>query len=387
MKILFAFGTRPEAIKLAPIITEAKKLGWVNSVVCVTGQHRGMLDQVLDIFAIKPDYDLNIMEDDQDLVDVVAKCVTGIRGVLEKATPDLVIVQGDTTSAFAAGLAAYYLKIPVAHVEAGLRTYNKYSPFPEEINRRLLSILADYHFAPTRQAKHNLIKEGIPSRNIWVTGNTVTDALLITRKRQLSAKTRAGYLKFFKLKCGLDIEKIEKDKKIILVTGHRRENFGEKFKNICNALKDTARRRPDAVIVYPIHLNPNVQKPVRSILSGIPNIYLIEPLGYGSFVFLMSVSYFLLTDSGGIQEEAPSLGKPVLLMRDRTERPEGIKAGVTKIVGTSKERIVKHVCRLLNDKKAYRDMTNVNNPYGDGKVAGRILSILRKATGIQPDCI
>ena len=363
MKLMLIFGTRPEAIKMAPIIsclrTNTKNLRYI---VCVTAQHREMLDQVLNIFNIIPDYDLNIMRPSQDLFSITANTLMGLKSILMKEHPDMILVQGDTTTAFIAGLAAYYLKIPVGHIEAGLRTHDKYSPFPEEINRRLLSVLADIHFAPTDQAKSNLLREGVAASKIVVTGNTVVDALLAIKRRQQTEG--AG--------------KLTTDKKLILVTGHRRENFGESFKNICFALKKIALARKDVVIVYPVHLNPNVQLPVKAILGKVANIYLIKPLEYESFIYLMDQAYLILTDSGGIQEEAPSLGKPVLVMRDTTERPEGITAGVVKLVGTDKKRIVNDTLKLLDNKKLYKKMSKAINPYGDGRAAKRIVKVLVK---------
>jgi UDP-N-acetylglucosamine 2-epimerase (non-hydrolysing) len=374
-KILIVFGTRPEAIKMAPLIQRLKKYNSkFRPVVCVPAQHRNMLDQVLDIFNISPDYDLDIMEKDQDLFHITIRSLFGLKDILMAERPDLVMVQGDASTAFVAGLAAYYLRIPIAHVEAGLRTYNKYSPFPEEKNRHLLSVLADLHFAPTEWAKTNLIKEGIPEDMIWVTGNTVIDALFQVLKGQ-SLKTKQKAIKeYFRKRWDLilpfDL------KKLILVTGHRRESFGEGFRNICMALKEIARLKDEVVIIYPVHLNPNVSRPVKAILKGISNIHLIEPIEYEFFVFLMSHSYLILTDSGGIQEEAPSLGKPVLVMRDRTERPEGIKAGSVRLVGTSKETIVEHTLELLDNEQLYRKMSSVTNPYGDGRASEKIVNIL-----------
>jgi UDP-N-acetylglucosamine 2-epimerase (non-hydrolysing) len=388
-KILVVFGTRPEAIKMAPVIGRLKDdKSRFAAYVCVTAQHRQMLDQVLQIFKITPDYDLNIMKEDQDLFDITAKSLEGLKEILEKVGPDAVLVQGDTTTAFVAGLAAYYLKIPVGHVEAGLRTYDKYSPFPEEINRRLLSVLTDYHFAPTEWSKRNLVREGVPKERIWVTGNTVIDALLRVVRSQESEDRRRGFREFFKSHYNLTLNtqhstpntpvptKEGQHPKLILVTGHRRENFGEGFEDICRALKEIAERRKDVVIVYPVHLNPNVQGPVKRILGGRKNICLIEPLEYEAFVFLMSNSYLILTDSGGIQEEAPSLGKPVLVMRNTTERPEGIEAGVVRLVGTVQEKIVDSTLELLEDKELYRRMSESVNPYGDGKAAEKITEIL-----------
>jgi len=378
-KIMLIFGTRPEAIKLAPIIQRLKAEGSkFKPIVCVTAQHREMLDQVLNLFEIEPDYDLNIMIDNQDLFDVTVKALNGLKEILKKEKPDIALVQGDTTTSFVASLAAFYLKIPVGHVEAGLRTYNKYSPFPEEKNRHLTGVLADYHFAPTEWAKNNLLKENAPEDRIWVTGNTVIDALLWVVSRQKSAGGEQYGNRYFKERWGLTLTTNTNTCKLILVTGHRRESFGEGFKNICLALKEIAKDRHDIKIVYPVHLNPNVQKPVRDILSDIPNIYLIEPLDYEPFVYLMEKAYLILTDSGGIQEEAPSLGKPVLVMRNVTERPEGIEAGVVKLVGTDKERIVAETEILLDDKKAYEKMAQASNPYGDGKAAERIVDILEE---------
>jgi len=378
-KIMLIFGTRPEAIKLAPIIQRLKAEGSkFKPIVCVTAQHREMLDQVLNLFEIEPDYDLNIMIDNQDLFDVTVKALNGLKEILKKEKPDIALVQGDTTTSFVASLAAFYLKIPVGHVEAGLRTYNKYSPFPEEKNRHLTGVLADYHFAPTEWAKNNLLKENAPEDRIWVTGNTVIDALLWVVSRQKSAGGEQYWNRYFKERWGLTLTTNTNTCKLILVTGHRRESFGESFRNICLALKEIAKDRHDIKIVYPVHLNPNVQKPVRDILSDIPNIYLIGPLDYEPFVYLMEKACLILTDSGGIQEEAPSLGKPVLVMRNVTERPEGIEAGVVKLVGTDKERIVAETEILLDDKKAYEEMARASNPYGDGKAAERIVDILEE---------
>lgn len=382
MKLMLIFGTRPEAIKMAPIIaclkTNTKNL---RPILCVTAQHREMLDQVLNIFNIIPDYDLNIMRPSQDLFSITANTLIGLKSILMKEQPDMVLVQGDTTTAFIAGLAAYYLKVPVGHVEAGLRTYNKYSPFPEEVNRHLLSTLADIHFAPTDWAKSNLLKEGVPVQKIVVTGNTVVDALLAIKRRQQAKSTGKLWKEYYRKSWNLVIPEKTTDKKLILVTGHRRENFGESFRNICFALKKIAITRKDVVIVYPVHLNPNVQLPVKAILSRVANIYLIKPLEYESFIYLMDQAYLILTDSGGIQEEATSLGKPVLVMRDSTERPEGIKVGVVKLVGTDKKRIVNDTLKLLDNKKLYKKMSKTINPYGDGKAAERIVRVLVKMFG------
>lgn len=374
-KILVVFGTRPEAIKMASVVKEIEKQPYLRSIVCVTAQHREMLDQVLKIFDIMPDHDLDIMKNNQDLFDVTSRALRGLKEVMKRERPDLVLVQGDTTTAFAAGLAAYYLQIPIGHVEAGLRTYDKYSPFPEEKNRHLLSVLADFHFAPTERSRSNLLREGVNGERIWVTGNTVIDALLYVNKRQKAKTGRKRLIDYFLGKWNL-VDVSRDDRKIILVTGHRRENFGEGFRNICSALKEVAETREDVTIVYPVHLNPNVQKPVKTFLNGRPNVHLIDPLEYESFVFLMSRAYLILSDSGGIQEEAPSLGKPVLVMRNTTERPEGIEACTVKLVGTDKEKIVAETLELLDDPAAYGKMSTAVNPYGDGKAAERIVRIL-----------
>jgi len=377
MKVMLVFGTRPEAIKMAPVIEALKKQKrQFQTIICVTAQHREMLDQVLRIFDIHPDYDLGVMNPGQDLFDVTSRCLSAMKQVLASEKPDVVVVQGDTTSAFIAALAAFYSRIPIAHIEAGLRTHDKYSPYPEEMNRRLLSVLADIHFAPTAWAKSNLLKEGIASSKIVVTGNTVVDALLTIQRRQKSKAAGIAWKNYFQNSWDLEIPDKRAKKKMILVTGHRRENFGENFKNICFALKEIAEQR-EVIIVYPVHLNPNVQAPVKAILSGIDNVRLIEPLEYEPFIYLMRHAYFILTDSGGIQEEAPSLGKPILVMRDTTERPEGIKAGVVKLIGTNKKPIVNHALALLDDEKLYIKMSRAVNPYGDGKAAERIVAKLR----------
>lgn len=389
MKIMLVFGTRPEAIKLAPVIHELKlQPSKFKPVVCVTAQHRQMLDQVLRLFEIVRDYDLDIMSDNQDLFDITKKTLEGLKAILKKEQPDIVLVQGDTTTTFMASLAAFYCKIPIGHVEGGLRTYNKYQPFPEEKNRQMTTVLADYHFAPTEWAKQNLVKEGISSDRIWVTGNTGIDALLTILRGQKSEVRRKFFEEYFKKNWNLTLSSTTNNSKLILVTGHRRENFGEGFKNICLALKEIAQRNPDVTIVYPVHLNPNVQKPVFKILSSkekvlgnLRNIYLIEPLDYAPFVYLMDKSYLILTDSGGVQEEAPSLGKPALVMRNTTERPEGVESGNTKLVGTNFNKIVMEVQRLLNDKTAYEEMSSKQNSYGDGKAAERIVDILSKYCG------
>jgi UDP-N-acetylglucosamine 2-epimerase (non-hydrolysing) len=365
IKLLFIFGTRPEAIKMAPLILRAKADSSFDVKVCVTGQHREMLYQVLDFFDIRPDYDINAMKPDQSLFDVTADILRGLENVLATEKPDVVLIQGDTTTAFVGALVAFYMKVPVAHVEAGLRSHNKYSPFPEEINRVLVGHIADYHFAPTMRAKENLLKEGIRDAAIFVVGNTVIDALYLTLEIIKNEEDR--FLRYF--------DYIDIRKRIILVTGHRRESFGEPFKEICVSLKEIAKRQ-DVEIVYPVHLNPNVRRPVFNILSGFDNIHLIEPLEYPYLIWLMSKSFLVLTDSGGIQEEAPSLGKPVLVMRDVTERTEGIEAGTAKLIGTSKEAIIRHTQKLLNDKDEYQKMAKAVNPYGDGMSSERILKIM-----------
>lgn len=368
-------GTRPEAIKMAPVINKLKKHeSKFTTIVCVTAQHRVMLDQVLSLFALNPQYDLNIMKKNQSLFEITAKSLKGLKGVFEEIKPHLVLVQGDTTTAFVAGLAAYYLQIPVGHIEAGLRTYNKYSPFPEETNRRLLSVLAEYHFAPTEWSKSNLLKENISSEKIWVTGNTVIDALVEIACNQKSTIKSQALVKYFKEQWNLALN--GQHSRMVLVTGHRRENFGAGFKNICLALKSLAEKRKDITIVYPVHLNPNVQEPVKRILRNIKNVHLIAPLEYERFVFLMNKAFIILTDSGGIQEEAPSLGKPVLVMRDTTERPEGIEAGVVKLVGTDRESIVNSTIELLENTALYKRMSESVNPYGDGMASERIVDIL-----------
>jgi len=355
-KIIIAFGTRPEAIKLAPVIKklEEDKKNF-KTLVCVTAQHRKMLDQVLSLFKIKVKHDLNLMRDNQSLDGITQLILSGISKVLKKEKPDLVIVQGDTTTTFASSLAAFYEKIKIAHIEAGLRTDNKYSPFPEEINRRMTTVVADYHFAPTETSKTNLIDEGIDSKRVFVTGNTVIDALLMTVDMLKGSK-----VKKFKGLAGINF-----NKKIILVTGHRRESFGKGFENICKALKKIADRNQDLTIIYPVHLNPNVRKPVNRILGNVPNIELIEPLDYKPFVCLMMKSQ--------------SLGKPVLVMRDTTERPEGIRAGTVRLVGTGENEIVKKTQRLLDGEKEYNRMCKAHNPYGDGKASNRIVSILKRS--------
>ncbi|WP_417775733.1 non-hydrolyzing UDP-N-acetylglucosamine 2-epimerase [Stutzerimonas xanthomarina] len=369
MKTLCVFGTRPEAIKMAPLALALAADDRFEARVCVTGQHREMLDQVLELFAIKPDFDLNIMKPRQDLTDVTSSVLQGMKEVFREFKPDMVLVHGDTATTFAATLAAYYQQLPVAHVEAGLRTGNLYSPWPEEANRKLTGALAKLHFAPTDTSKRNLMQEGIASESIVVTGNTVIDALLEVVKRldqdqQLSAKAAAP------------TAFLDTSRKLILVTGHRRESFGDGFERICKALLDVAQLHPDVDIVYPVHLNPNVREPVNRLLTGIDNVHLIEPLDYLPFVHLMSRAHIILTDSGGIQEEAPSLGKPVLVMRDTTERPEAVEAGTVKLVGTDGANIVRELNLLLLDTNAYRAMSYAHNPYGDGQACARIIEAL-----------
>ncbi|MCL1932208.1 MAG: UDP-N-acetylglucosamine 2-epimerase (non-hydrolyzing) [Candidatus Azobacteroides sp.] len=373
-KLLLVFGTRPEAIKMAPLVKEFQKYPEnFDLKVCVTGQHRRMLDQVLEVFDIHPDYDLDIMAPDQDLYDITSKVLLGMREVLREFQPEIVFVHGDTTTSMAATMAAFYQQIKVAHVEAGLRTYNLYSPWPEEMNRQLTDRLCDYCFAPTETSRNNLLQEKIDASKIFVTGNTVIDALLmavdiIKTNKELEVNLMAqlqknGYSPRF-------------GEKYILVTGHRRENFGEGFLNICQALKAIALAHLDTDIVYPVHLNPNVQKPVYELLANVPNIYLIPPADYLPFVYLMQHSHLILTDSGGVQEEAPSLGKPVLVMRNTTERPEAVEAGTVKLVGTDAETIIENVDLLLKDREAYDRMAQAHNPYGDGKACERIVRLL-----------
>lgn len=372
-KILFVFGTRPEAIKMAPVIKAFKDEKIFDTKVCVTAQHRQMLDQVLDIFDIKPDYDLNIMERGQDLFDITANVLSGMKNVLSEYSPDLVLVHGDTSTTSATAIAAFYQKIKVGHVEAGLRTGNIYSPWPEEVNRQISGVIANYHFAPTTTSLENLLKENKNKENILVTGNTVIDALfLVLDKIEKDEKLKNKILKSIS-----DQYKFNNDRKIILVTGHRRENFGEGFTNICKALKKIADSNHDVDIVYPVHLNPNVQKPVKNILSNSKNIYLIDPLSYENFIYLMSKSYFIITDSGGVQEEAPSLGKPVLVLRNTTERPEAVEAGTVKLVGTNFEAIVKESQKFLDDEKEYKKMSKAHNPYGDGYASKRIVNFFK----------
>lgn len=373
-KILLVFGTRPEAIKMAPLVKALQKdTEHFETRVCVTAQHRQMLDQVLEVFGITPEYDLNIMAPNQDLYDITAKVLLGLREVLKDFRPDTVLVHGDTTTSMAASLAAFYMQIPVGHVEAGLRTYNMLSPWPEEMNRQVTDRICTYYFAPTEQSRANLLQENIDAKKIFITGNTVIDALLMAVD---IISTTAGV----KEKMAKELQ--EKgytvgDREYILVTGHRRENFGDGFLHICKAIKELAALHLEMDIVYPVHLNPNVQKPVYELLSGLSNVYLISPLDYLPFIYAMQHSTLLLTDSGGVQEEAPSLGKPVLVMRDTTERPEAVEAGTVKLVGTDAEAIVSNVTALLQDKEMYKRMSETHNPYGDGQACERIIAALR----------
>ena len=373
-KILLVFGTRPEAIKMAPLVKALQKdTEHFETRVCVTAQHRQMLDQVLEVFGITPEYDLNIMAPNQDLYDITAKVLLGLREVLKDFRPDTVLVHGDTTTSMAASLAAFYMQIPVGHVEAGLRTYNMLSPWPEEMNRQVTDRICTYYFAPTEQSRANLLQENVDAKKIFITGNTVIDALLMAVD---IISTTAGV----KEKMAKELQ--EKgytvgDREYILVTGHRRENFGDGFLHICKAIKELAALHPEMDIVYPVHLNPNVQKPVYELLSGLSNVYLISPLDYLPFIYAMQHSTLLLTDSGGVQEEAPSLGKPVLVMRDTTERPEAVEAGTVKLVGTDAEAIVSNVTALLLDKEMYKRMSETHNPYGDGQACERIIAALR----------
>lgn len=380
-KVMLVFGTRPEAIKMAPLVKEFQKQPKrVETVVCVTGQHREMLDQVLKIFDIKPDYDLNIMKQGQDLYDVTARVLTGMRDVLKEVKPNVVLVHGDTTTSTAAALAAFYQQIPVGHVEAGLRTHNIYSPWPEEMNRLLTGRLATYHFSPTPLSRNNLIKESVDDRNIIITGNTVIDALYWVVDKIKNNKELDNELEDILSKAGYDVNRLNNGKKLVLITGHRRENFGDGFINMCTAIKDLTVKYPDLDFVYPMHLNPNVRKPIHEVfgenLSGLKNMFFIEPLEYLSFAYLMEKSSIVLTDSGGIQEEAPGLGKPVLVMRDTTERPEALDAGTVKLVGTDYNKIVNEVSSLIDDKAAYEKMSKAVNPYGDGLACGRIVNAL-----------
>lgn len=381
-KIMLVFGTRPEAIKMAPLVKEFEKYpNDFQTIVCVTGQHREMLDQVLNLFEIKPHYDLNIMKQGQDLYDVTARVLVGMRDVLKEAQPDVVLVHGDTTTSTAAALAAFYQQIPVGHVEAGLRTHNIYSPWPEEMNRLITGRIATYNFSPTQLSRQNLLKENVSDESIIVTGNTVIDALYWVVDKIKYDEALNNELKDFLHKAGYDVTRLENGRKLVLITGHRRENFGDGFINMCTAIKDLTKKYPDVDFVYPMHLNPNVRKPIHEVfgedLSNLGNMFFIEPLEYLSFVYLMEKSTIVLTDSGGIQEEAPGLGKPVLVMRDTTERPEALEAGTVKLVGTNYDKIVSEVSMLIDDSSYYEKMSKAVNPYGDGLACGRIVEGLK----------
>jgi len=381
--VMLTFGTRPEAIKMAPLVREFRKYPEkFKTTVCVTGQHRQMLDQVLDIFGIIPDYDLNIMRSGQDLYDVTARVLTGMRDILTGNAPDMVLVHGDTTTSTAAALAAFYRQIPVGHIEAGLRTHNIYSPWPEEMNRQLTGRIASWHFSPTPLSRENLLRENIPGERILVTGNTVIDALYMVVERINTDHNLRKSLEKGLLQAGYDTSRLEGGRRLVLITGHRRENFGTGFINICEAIKELTRRFPEVDFVYPMHLNPNVRQPIHKVfgdsLQGLGNMFFIEPLEYLSFVLLMERSCLVLTDSGGIQEEAPGLGKPVLVMRDTTERPEAVEAGTVRLVGTDYGRITSEVSALLNDSAVYESMSKAVNPYGDGQACPRIVGFIDK---------
>ncbi len=380
-RVMLVFGTRPEAIKMAPLVKEFQKQAETfETIVCVTGQHREMLDQVLDIFDIRPDYDLNIMKQGQDLYDVTARVLTGMRDVLKKSRPDVVLVHGDTTTSTAAALAAFYQQIPVGHVEAGLRTHNIYSPWPEEMNRQITGRIATYHFAPTPLSRSNLLAEGVKETDITVTGNTVIDALYMVVDKIKKDEQLDHRLEVALSSAGYDVNRLSGGKKLVLITGHRRENFGEGFIHMCRAIKALTEKYPDVDFVYPMHLNPNVRKPIREVFGEKTeepgNMFFIEPLEYLNFVYLMEKAAIVLTDSGGIQEEAPGLGKPVLVMRDTTERPEALDAGTVKLVGTDFDKIVNEVSVLLDDARAYDRMSKAVNPYGDGLACSRIVASL-----------
>lgn len=378
-KIMLVFGTRPEAIKMAPLVKAfQEKKDEFETIVCVTGQHREMLDQVLHLFDIKPDYDLNIMKQGQDLYDITSRVLLGMRDVFKVCRPDILFVHGDTTTSTAAALAGFYQQIPVAHIEAGLRTNDIYSPWPEEMNRQITGRIATYDFSPTQLSRKNLLKENVDDNKITVTGNTVIDALhLVTSKIKKDKILNEQLIKDLKVR-GYNTQRLNDKKRLVLITGHRRENFGDGFLHICNAIKDLAAMHPDVDFVYPMHLNPNVRKPIHEVfgenLSNLGNIFFIEPLEYLMFVFLMEKADIVLTDSGGIQEEAPGLGKPVLVMRDTTERPEAVEAGTVKLVGTNYQAIIDNVSRLLTDTTEYEKMSKANNPYGDGKACERIVN-------------
>ena len=381
-KVMLVFGTRPEAIKMAPLVKEFQKYPETfKTIVCVTGQHRQMLDQVLQLFEIVPDYDLNIMKQGQDLYDVTSRVLTGMRDVLKESQPDVVLVHGDTTTSTAAALAAFYQQIPVGHVEAGLRTHNIYSPWPEEMNRQITGRIATYNFAPTPLSKSNLLREAVAEESITVTGNTVIDALYWVVNKIKEDKVLNEELQNLLAQAGYDVTRLAGGRKLVLITGHRRENFGDGFINMCTAIRDLTQKYPDVDFVYPMHLNPNVRNPIHEVfgedLSNLGNMFFIEPLEYLSFVYLMEKSNIVLTDSGGIQEEAPGLGKPVLVMRDTTERPEALEAGTVKLVGTDYDKIVNEVSLLLDDQAHYDAMSKAVNPYGDGLACGRIVETLK----------
>ena len=381
---MLVFGTRPEAIKMAPLVKELQQnKQYFDTVVCVTGQHREMLDQVLDIFGITPDDDLNIMQQGQDLYDVTTRVLLGMRDLLKKHTPDVVLVHGDTTTSTATALAAFYQQIPVGHVEAGLRTHNIYSPWPEEMNRQITGRIATFNFAPTPLSRQNLLSEGVPENHVVVTGNTVIDALHWVVSRMKSNETLRSSLASKLSKMGYDVSRLNHGRKLVLITGHRRENFGDGFLSICRAIKVLSQQFSDVDFVYPMHLNPNVRRPIRATfgenLNSLDNLFFIEPLEYLSFVYLMEKSHIVLTDSGGIQEEAPGLGKPVLVMRDTTERPEAVEAGTVKLVGTDFNQIVENVTQLLSQPEIYQAMSQATNPYGDGKACMRIANHLLNA--------
>lgn len=382
IKVMLVFGTRPEAIKMCPLVKEFQKHNDAfETIVCVTGQHREMLDQVLNIFEVKPDYDLNIMKQGQDLYDVTARVLTGMRDVFKECKPDVVLVHGDTTTSTAAALAAFYQQIPVGHVEAGLRTHNIYSPWPEEMNRQITGRIATYNFSPTPLAESNLKAEKAQG-NIYVTGNTVIDALHMVVNKLKNDETLAKEQKEILKQAGYDVNRLADGKKLVLITGHRRENFGEGFIHMVTAIKDLKSKYPDVDFVYPMHLNPNVRKPIHEVfgedLTNLGNMFFIEPLQYLEFVYLMEKATIVLTDSGGIQEEAPGLGKPVLVMRDTTERPEALASGTVHLVGTDYQKIMDEVSTLLEDEQAYEKMSKAVNPYGDGKACARIVEILKK---------
>ena len=379
-KVMLVFGTRPEAIKMAPLVKEFQKDSIAfQTIVCVTGQHREMLDQVLHLFDITPDYNLNIMRSGQDLYDVTSRVLIGMRKVLKETLPDIVLVHGDTTTSTAAALAAFYQQIPVGHVEAGLRTFNIYSPWPEEMNRQITGRIATFHFSPTQLSRKNLLREGIADEKIIVTGNTVIDTLHVVVDRIKKDKLLNEELSEVLLLAGYDVNRLHKGKRLVLITGHRRENFGNGFVSICKAIKTLTEKYPDVDFIYPMHLNPNVRKPIYEVFgeNQLPNIFFIEPLEYLSFVYLMEKSTIVLTDSGGIQEEAPGLGKPVLVMRDTTERPEALEAGTVKLVGKDYNKIVSEVSVLLDNQTYYDKMSKAVNPYGDGQASGRIVDVLR----------